>query len=586
MLKPREIRELHDIVKVVEGYGLLLKPRSGQLWACCPFHKEDTASFKVNEKYQTFNCFGCGARGDVIDFTARMDGIKQGDAMLKLTPPHLRERAYSPSPSKPKPLASPQIPCEKGLVGEKLEYKLTDTYTYTDEFGNELYQIEKLVANEGDTTGKRKKKFNQKHLGANGQWVYSMEGVVRVLYNLPNVKKSQVAVLCEGEKDCETLNKIGLVATTNPGGAEKWLDSYSDYLVGKDLIIFGDNDEAGRKHVTKVLAAVAGKVKTARVCYMPEGKDVTEFKDILIKRGKSESDFSSELEKLVSSSVHMERGFDLPIYSMEQMESFYRNDVNATDDKSLDLGKLLPTLGRTMEPLIGGDLLVIMADTGVGKSFLSQLLMIAARPLKSLFFQIELSRRRTFERFAAIDTGMAFKEIKRIYKSGQSVGWSRENMGHIYTIPISRLTTARIEQLIGQSELVMGERPAIVVVDYAQLVEGIGKSQYEKISSVAEQLKIIAVATNTIIILTSQVGRSEDEQYKELSLHDAKNSGSIEQSSTVLLGLYLDRDVEGKMYCKVIKDSNSDSAGMIVECMRKGMRLVEVSKVEVEEGAL
>jgi hypothetical protein len=305
-------------------------------------------------------------------------------------------------------------------------------------------------------------------------------------------------------------------------GAEKWMDSYSDYLVGKDLIILGDNDEPGRNHVKKVLSAVAGKVKTARVCYMPEGKDVTEYKEILMGRGKTEGEFSVALEKIVSESVPMEKGFDLPIYSMEQMEVFYRQAVCRPDDKTFDLGKFLPTLGRRIEPLVGGDLLVVMADTGVGKSAASQIMMRNAKPLKCLGFQIELSKRRTFERLVSIDTGVNMKDLKHIYRSGQRATWTNESMGHVYTVPLSKLTTQRIEQLIIQSELVIGERPAVVVVDYAQLVEGLGKTPYEKISSVAEQLKIIAVATNVIIILISQVGRSEEEQYKELSLHSAK----------------------------------------------------------------
>jgi 5S rRNA maturation endonuclease (ribonuclease M5) len=584
VLSGEEIRSHHDLVKVVESYDVVLKPKSAhELMGLCPFHKEKTASFSVNPEKQVFFCHGCKASGDVVHFVARMDGIPIGAALVKLTPEHLREKPYRPPVTPPKQSASDQSLAFASKDDKKIEWNLTDTYSYTDEFGVEMFKTAKFVA---EVDGKRKKKFAQKHKNEKGVWVYNLDGVRRVLYNLPNVMKSPVVILTEGERDCETINKLGLVATTNPMGAEKWMDSYSDYLVGKDLIILGDNDEPGRNHVKKVLSAVAGKVKTARVCYMPEGKDVTEYKEILMGRGKTEGEFSVALEKIVSESVPMEKGFDLPIYSMEQMEVFYRQAVCRPDDKTFDLGKFLPTLGRRIEPLVGGDLLVVMADTGVGKSAASQIMMRNAKPLKCLGFQIELSKRRTFERLVSIDTGVNMKDLKHIYRSGQRATWTNESMGHVYTVPLSKLTTQRIEQLIIQSELVIGERPAVVVVDYAQLVEGLGKTPYEKISSVAEQLKIIAVATNVIIILISQVGRSEEEQYKELSLHSAKNSGSIEQSATVLLGLYLDREVQGKMYCKVIKDSNSDCAGLIVPCMRKGWQLSEVSTVDVPEDAL
>ena len=582
MLSGAEIRGLNDTVKTIESYGVVLKPKNGhEMWGLCPFHKENSPSFSVDTNTGQWFCFGCKAGGDVIHFVARMDGTNIGQAMKKLTPEHLRVTPYVPPSTPPKQSASDQ---SLAALPEApaAESKLVKTYQYTSDFGDVLYEVQRY---EPGAKGK-KKDFKQRHKNSKGEWVWGMDGVLRVLYNLPNVKKSPVCCLAAGEKDADTLNSIGLVATTNSGGECNWLDSYADYLVGKELIIFGDNDETGRNHVKKVLASVQGKVKSARVCYVPEGKDVTEFKEILLKRGKTEEDFSVELEKIVSASVPMEKGFDLPIYSMEQMEAMYRQEVCRPDDKTFDLGKFLPTLGRRIEPLVGGDLLVVMADTGVGKSAVSQIMMRNARPLKCLGFQIELSKRRTFERLVAIDTGVNMHDIKHIYRSGQRAAWTNESMGHVYTVPLSKLSTSRIEQLIIQSELVIGERPAVVVVDYAQLVEGLGKTPYEKISSVAEQLKIIAVATNVIIILISQVGRSEDGQYKELSLHDSKNSGSIEQSATVLLSFYLDREVQGKMYCKVNKDSNSDCAGLIIPCMRKGWQLSEVSTVDVPEDAL
>ena len=42
--------------------------------ACCPFHDDHTPSMKLNEDY--FYCFGCGAGGDVITFTARLFNLR------------------------------------------------------------------------------------------------------------------------------------------------------------------------------------------------------------------------------------------------------------------------------------------------------------------------------------------------------------------------------------------------------------------------------------------------------------------------------------------------------------------------------
>lgn len=62
-----EIRLASDIVAVVGSYFNL--QRSGAAFkALCPFHKEKTPSFTVNQQRQIFHCFGCGAGGDVFRF--------------------------------------------------------------------------------------------------------------------------------------------------------------------------------------------------------------------------------------------------------------------------------------------------------------------------------------------------------------------------------------------------------------------------------------------------------------------------------------------------------------------------------------
>jgi twinkle protein len=58
------------------GLTLKRRPARNELWACCPFHKETTASFHIRVEEQDFKCFGCGAGGDVIDLEMRATGEK------------------------------------------------------------------------------------------------------------------------------------------------------------------------------------------------------------------------------------------------------------------------------------------------------------------------------------------------------------------------------------------------------------------------------------------------------------------------------------------------------------------------------
>ncbi|MBF0141808.1 MAG: hypothetical protein HQL74_16230 [Magnetococcales bacterium] len=57
-----------NIVKYISSYAPNLR-RVGREWeACCPFHQENTPSFKVDQEKGAWNCFGCGRKGDVIEF--------------------------------------------------------------------------------------------------------------------------------------------------------------------------------------------------------------------------------------------------------------------------------------------------------------------------------------------------------------------------------------------------------------------------------------------------------------------------------------------------------------------------------------
>lgn len=63
-----------DIIEVIRRHLPIKK--TGKNWsACCPFHKENSASFTVSEEKQMFYCFGCGAGGDAVDFVVKYLGV-------------------------------------------------------------------------------------------------------------------------------------------------------------------------------------------------------------------------------------------------------------------------------------------------------------------------------------------------------------------------------------------------------------------------------------------------------------------------------------------------------------------------------
>lgn len=69
---------------VVRDIPLTTKGRDW--WGLCPFHREETPSFKVSAERQTFHCFGCGMAGDLFDYYELRFGLDFAAAVRHLDP--------------------------------------------------------------------------------------------------------------------------------------------------------------------------------------------------------------------------------------------------------------------------------------------------------------------------------------------------------------------------------------------------------------------------------------------------------------------------------------------------------------------
>jgi DNA primase len=97
-----EVKAKVDLVKVVSEHVRLTK-RNRDLWGLCPFHQEDSPSFKVNPQMQSWYCFGCERSGDVFTFVELIEKTDKRGALqllaeragveLKKLSPEQRERA-------------------------------------------------------------------------------------------------------------------------------------------------------------------------------------------------------------------------------------------------------------------------------------------------------------------------------------------------------------------------------------------------------------------------------------------------------------------------------------------------------------
>lgn len=168
----------------------------------------------------------------------------------------------------------------------------TYTYIYTDENGEYLYEKFKFW---NEKTGKKDMRCRRRQ--PHGEYIWNIKDIRRVLYNLPNVLRAvrdkQIIYIVEGEKDADTLNKLGLVATTSITTSQ-WPHEFSKLLAGTRVVIIPDNDVAGEKGIKVRAASLSKEVAELKVLNLPlEIKDVTEWFEL----GKTLEDFKLLIEE-------------------------------------------------------------------------------------------------------------------------------------------------------------------------------------------------------------------------------------------------------------------------------------------------
>jgi 5S rRNA maturation endonuclease (ribonuclease M5) len=329
-----------------------------------------------------------GKQGQVLLYCQRGGGCDANDICesIGLTTKDLFP-ASSKKVKKNKPLGKPQ-----------------ETYKYLDTAGELVMEVLRYVDEDG------KKTFRQRKPNGHGGWDWSTSGMAKPLYRLPQVlnaiKEGKPVYVVEGEKDVHSLEAIGKVATTNPGGAggegqNKWTEEHTQSLAGANVIIICDNDESGyrhARHVHNVLQDVANSVRA----FMP--KEHNDISDLLQAGGKIPDDLLTlDVDKVTESTMSVSNtGVQSIISGFKQMSDSeldegmlvnWKEFLEAEMDLSYDW--VIPDL------LERGERVIVVAAEGAGKTTLMRQVALmssagihpfkrtAMKPIKTLTVDLE-----------------------------------------------------------------------------------------------------------------------------------------------------------------------------------------------------
>src|SRR4030042_3966923 len=78
----RELKQRVSIKEILDHYGLLssMQQKKDELVGLCPFHKESKPSFHVSLTKNAFQCFGCKAKGNILDFVQQKESVELREA--------------------------------------------------------------------------------------------------------------------------------------------------------------------------------------------------------------------------------------------------------------------------------------------------------------------------------------------------------------------------------------------------------------------------------------------------------------------------------------------------------------------------
>ena len=253
---------LDDFLSRLDGVS-----KSGDNWAArCPCRNDDNVpslSIKLDDDKILVKCHkggGCGF-SEICAAVNMKESDFCGANSTDFTPPSAK--SVMPKPKKKELVVKP---------APKLTF--VKSYDFVNEHGELLFQKIRYIDENG------KKSFRQRKPDDNGNWVYSLGETPKVLYNLPAVLAAREAGIpiwvVEGEKDADALIDQGIVATTMPGGAGKWLEIHTQALAGATVEIIADNDEPGKQHAMLVLDELTKAGCQAQAWICPEHKDIAD----------------------------------------------------------------------------------------------------------------------------------------------------------------------------------------------------------------------------------------------------------------------------------------------------------------------
>lgn len=396
-----------------------------------------------------------------------------------------------------------------------------------DQFGRDFFQDYLTIPylTNGNVVQIRGRKLGESSHGAKYK---TPSGQKARLFNTDLVWNAKEVILTEGEFDAVVLEQLGYAAVGVPG-AVSWSDAWNDYFQNarKAFIVF-DNDSAGDTGAEKVARAIGPR---SRIVKMPEhgpGEAKNDPTEWLVNKGHSRDDFQMLL-------IQAKGGHLLTVYDG------YAEWRDTQLLEGLKLG--LELIDFKIKPgLLPGQVMVILAKTGVGKTLLTlnifHRMSIMNPDVKILFVSLEQTRGEWFDRA---------RKIFRFYNPTMSDEAVLEFFrDRLLIIDKNRISEEELVSCLEQYEFEIGQKPDLVAIDYlGYWARGYRGEPYERTSAAIMALKAIAKEHRIAFLTPHQVSRVAHFG-EEIEADASRDSGVVEETADFMMTLWSEDQRKGR----------------------------------------
>lgn len=327
--------------------------------------------------------------------------------------------------------------------------------------------------------------------------------------------------------------KIDIVSVADLFERQGEKSDYMSKLVELSNII---PSNANYKYYLKLVKDYSNLRRTENICNL--GND-------LIKSGKNAdaviSVLQDELTKVTEGSLTAECE---PISNSaeEVFEKIKKRANGEFDEFGLETG--FKCIDRCLWGLQKSDLIIVAARAGVGKTAFALNVISHAgleNKKKVAFFSLEMPKNQIAERLFSISTEISNSDLKagRVTSKFKTIEQVKKNLQDSKIFIDDQSNNTVQSMLLKAKRLKRKEGLDLVVIDYLQFIKPQEKSgnRFQDVGEIARGLKSMARELNVPVVALCQLNRQLDNEDREPTLADLRESGEIENNADIVMFL-------------------------------------------------